>query len=550
MFNRKSLAIIFILLLVVASNAQTFTKKANDAYSKKNYKESANLYVEAIEKDEDNKLSNAYNAACSFALIGDTENAFKYLQTSIDLGYLNIAHMKTDSDLDSLHSDKRWTKLIDGATAKVKATKEFWESPAILTPYKENISENEKIAGLSKLWSEVKYNFVNFDLVPDVKWDELYIEYIPKVRATKSTHEYYKVLTEMMAKLRDGHSNVYAPNQLNANIYASPLLRTKLIENKVIVTWLYGDEIMSKGIKIGDEVTTIDGIPVKEYAEKYVMPYQSTSTKQDLMNRTYNYRLFSGKNKTSLNLTLVNAKGKTYKAEVQRYYGQERSAFFKNAAPSKPFEFKVLPNNIGYVSLNTFGNNKAAEEFEKNFDVISKTDALIIDVRRNGGGSSSVGWYVLSMLTQKEFQTSKWHTREYKPAFRAWGRPEGKFGNKAGSFSAHKSKYYEKPVVVLTSPATFSAAEDFAVAFDVMDRGLIIGEPTGGSTGQPLFFRLPGGGSARVTSKRDSYPDGKEFVGVGIQPDKLVEPTVKDIRAGRDTVLEAAKAELKKIAKK
>lgn len=42
-------------------------------------------------------------------------------------------------------------------------------------------------------------------------------------------------------------------------------------------------------------------------------------------------------------------------------------------------------------------------------------------------------------------------------------------------------------VVVLTSPRTYSAAEDFASAFDVMRRGLIVGEPTGGSTGQPLF---------------------------------------------------------------
>ena len=125
----------------------------------------------------------------------------------------------------------------------------------------------------------------------------------------------------------------------------------------------------------------------------------------------------------------------------------------------------------------------------------------------------------------------------------------------AVAFYASAEKVFDpairhKPVVVLTSPATFSAAEDFAVAFDVMDRGLFIGEPTGGSTGQPLFFRLPGGGSARVTSKRDSYPSGKEFVGVGIQPDKLVEPTIKDVRAGRDTVLRFASQEILKLLAK
>jgi len=42
------------------------------------------------------------------------------------------------------------------------------------------------------------------------------------------------------------------------------------------------------------------------------------------------------------------------------------------------------------------------------------------------------------------------------------------------------------------------------------------------------------------------FPDGTDFVGRGVQPDKLVRPTVADFRSGRDTVLEAALRELKK----
>jgi hypothetical protein len=61
---------------------------------------------------------------------------------------------------------------------------------------------------------------------------------------------------------------------------------------------------------------------------------------------------------------------------------------------------------------------------------------------------------------------------------------------------------------------------------------------------------LPGGGNARICSKRDTYPDGREFVGIGIQPDKVVRPTLADLRAGRDTVLEAALKELKLSLKK
>jgi len=82
------------------------------------------------------------------------------------------------------------------------------------------------------------------------------------------------------------------------------------------------------------------------------------------------------------------------------------------------------------------------------------------------------------------------------------------------------------------------------MSFDNMNRGLLIGSPTAGSTGQPLTFRLPGGGMARICVKRDTYPDGREFVGTGIAPQKLVVMTVDALRSGRDPVLERAVLEL------
>ncbi len=78
-----------------------------------------------------------------------------------------------------------------------------------------------------------------------------------------------------------------------------------------------------------------------------------------------------------------------------------------------------------------------------------------------------------------------------------------------------------------------------------MERGTIVGEATGGSTGQPLVFPLPGAQVARVCTKHDAFADGTEFVGTGIEPDVAVSPTVADLRAGRDTVLEAALRELR-----
>lgn len=67
-----------------------------------------------------------------------------------------------------------------------------------------------------------------------------------------------------------------------------------------------------------------------------------------------------------------------------------------------------------------------------------------------------------------------------------------------------------------------------------------IGRNSFGSTGQPYLFDLPGGGSARVCTKRDTYPDGREFVGNGVKPDIEVIPTLKDFIANKDVTLNTA----------
>ena len=99
---------------------------------------------------------------------------------------------------------------------------------------------------------------------------------------------------------------------------------------------------------------------------------------------------------------------------------------------------------------------------------------------------------------------------------------------------------YSKPVVVLTDAGTFSAAEDFCVAFRNMKRGKLIGTTTGGSTGNPLEISLPGDVHAMICTKKDRYPDGTIFVGVGIIPDIEVKETVDSFLQEKDLVLEKA----------
>lgn len=341
--------------------------------------------------------------------------------------------------------------------------------------------------------------------------------------------------------LRDGHTNVYAPQELTNELYARPLLRSRLVEEKVLIVGVYDPKLEKEGIKVGQEIVEVNGLPVKEYAARYVIPYESSSTWQDKEVRAYDYALLAGSIRQPIELQLRDKSGSMQKHTISRVKPEERSA--KLAAA--PFEYKMLKGNIAYVALNSFGSDSAANAFAANYEDISKANAIIFDVRNNGGGSSSVGWNILSYLIQKPFPIHSWHTREYRPSYRAWNNVQQVYGGKSKLYPNEKF-FYSKPVVVLTSARTFSAAEDFAAAFKSLHRGQIIGSATGGSSGQPLVISLPGNGTARICTKRDMLANGEDFVGKGVQPDKKVVQTIEDVRKDVDTVLEEAIRQLSK----
>ncbi len=524
----------------VAHDLEDTRRAATDAYDRGDYAESASLFEEAIAQGARDSTT-PYNGACAFALAGRTGDALRMLDLAVRRGFRNLELITTDSDLALLRDDPAWPDVVGGAEANARAHDRLWNSPALATPYAENLTAVQKIAGLSRLWSEVRFNFVNFDLVPSLDWDSLYVDALGSIQETPSTAAYYRRLQRLVAALRDGHSNVYPPRELSARFYARPPLRTRLVGDAVLVIDVYDDALAADGVSVGDELVAIDGVPVETYALERVRPHQCASTPQDLDARTYERALLQGPANESIELTLVGADGERRVRSVTRLFGAD---YRKLVPPRPPITIERLDGNVAYVALNTFQDPEAADAFEAAFDEIATADALILDVRENGGGNSSIGWRVLACLTDGGVPTSGWFTRSYRPAYRAWNRAEETYGVDSDTFTQDEDRVFDKPCAILIGPRTFSAAEDFAVSFDIMGRGAIIGEPTGGSTGQPLSVVLPGGGSARICTKRDFYPDGRQFVGVGVQPTIPCHQSIEDVRAGRDRALEVALAHL------
>ncbi|MEM8599031.1 MAG: hypothetical protein AAGF99_03840 [Bacteroidota bacterium] len=124
------LLLIATLLLPAAAFAQDDDQTPTDpsdalmqaraTYQDGNYEACARSYAAAIDLGVVDE-GVAFNAACCFALAGDREQAFVYLQQSLDAGWRDVEQLQSDSDLDTLHDDPRWADVVAGTEANEAA---------------------------------------------------------------------------------------------------------------------------------------------------------------------------------------------------------------------------------------------------------------------------------------------------------------------------------------------------------------------------------------------------------------------------------------------
>ena len=411
-----------------------------------------------------------------------------------------------------------------------------------------DLSDAEKLYGLSLIWQEANYNFAFFDQVPDLDWDSAYRASVPRVLETGSTYEYYQELKRFVALLEDGHTSVWLPDP-DRQFESYPWVLTHNVEGRVLVANV--GRRLEEEIPVGSVIETIDGEPAAARALQLWLPYIFSSTDHYRRDQAL-ARALHGPPNQPVRIVYVTPQGERRELTLARDRGTREDEWLLPTRSTRPrFELRWLDDGIAYVALNTFNDEGVVSDFEGALSELYRAKALIVDVRLNGGGSSGNGYAIAAYLTDDTLRTSAWRTREHVASYKAWGQWSERYkeyhamkawrdGGTHDDVAPAKGRRVIVPTVVLQEHETFSAAEDFLVAIDAIPHITTLGRLSGGSTGQPLMIELPGGGRAQICTKRDSYPDGREFVGYGIAPDVVVEATVADVQAGRDPQLERA----------
>lgn len=400
----------------------------------------------------------------------------------------------------------------------------------------QSLGRIERIKGLVRIWAEVKFNFAFFDQVPELDWDKAFEEYLPLVEREQSTKEYYRLLQKFVALLQDGHTYISPPSYLIKQEDSPPLWVQRVEGKAIIVDLVETEEVKKARLSLGMEIIKVNGRLVDEVLERDIYPYVAASTPQSRHCQAYAH-------------LLRGPKGSRVSVEVSELLGNSRLIELTGDSggrvyPGPPYrhlpliESRLLSNQIGYIALSSFMKEEVVDEFDKALDNFKEIRGLILDIRQNPGGNSSIGWDIARRLIDKPLKGHQARSRMYIPYFRAQQGERGFwFALDPSVIQPRGDNPFLGPVVVLISPITGSAAEDFLVALESGKRAILVGEKTSGSTGQPLRIELPGGGRAAICTLRCTHADGRPFVGIGIAPHYEVCPTQKDIAEGKDPVL-------------
>lgn len=197
---------------------------------------------------------------------------------------------------------------------------------------------------------------------------------------------------------------------------------------------------------------------------------------------------------------------------------------------------EILPGNVGYLKMNQFERTSLAGATAAGaMAFLANSDAVIIDIRDNGGGSASMIRFLAAYFFRNRTHLISWYNRRLDETTQSW----------SDDWVPGKTMY-DTPVYILTSNFTGSAAEEFAYDFQCEKRATIVGETTGGAAHTVEFHTFDVGvfvaGLRLPAGKAISPVTGANWEAVGVEP---------DIAVPADEALAAAHLDaLKKIEEK
>jgi carboxyl-terminal processing protease len=423
--------------------------------------------------------------------------------------------------------------LAGGGAAALRVS----EKPQKPVPFASLSQRDRNLAVYDAFVDEVREHYYDAKLIKSDEWHARFEEFrIKAAAAADSSHLYSDVLQQLAHQFPDSHVDVmWPPAPAAANPPASapgpkrnagnPGFEFVALRRGTRVNFMVGDVDTHSlaeraGVAPGYAIqnlaieSTPNGSHLKAEFERHP-PDEVRSMETDF-------------HATAPTYTSVPA---TQEAQTQAFLADRRFTVEYDYEPppvTPPFEHRLLADGVTYVRFDSF-NDVALIDRVLNVIDNAPANGLIVDLRHNRGGLSTETHRVLNRLLG--------HDAYIGTHRRGWW-----FENLR---TDKEGPVYTGTLVVLIGPQSSSAAEITAAAVLDNHRGLLIGRMTNGSVMESNDFPLPDGGAAQIPVHDFVRGHDRRIDGVGIAPDIWILPTLEDVRAGRDPVMERAVQEIR-----
>jgi carboxyl-terminal processing protease len=328
-------------------------------------------------------------------------------------------------------------------------------------------------ADFDSVWSGLRDNYAYFDK-KETDWNKVRELYRPKLAEVKSRSDFVTLLERVLDELYDNHTS------LNTNLKSSPrLVPTGLdvwaewIKGRAIITQLRrGFSAEQAGLKVGMEVVSVNGLPIKETVA-HRLPKSLRAINDDLRNWALRVVL-AGTHDQPRVIQAQNQNGAVtfYRLDLPTQTTADNHRYIPKV------EWRMLRQQIGYIKINDLISREIVSQFDSALDGLKASRGLVLDLRDiPEGGNTDVAEPILGRLIDRRMgyqQVIPLH----EPAYIKEVSPRGEWT-------------YKAPIVVLVNRWTGSMGEGMAIGLDGMKRATVVGTRMAGLNGGIFSLELP-----------------------------------------------------------
>lgn len=380
-----------------------------------------------------------------------------------------------------------------------------------------------RLLALFRFWSVIEYWYPHRDIANE-DWDRVMAEFVPRMMRASTAEAYRLALMALTARTHDTHAGLMScVNERPPGAEARLPILVRWVESRVVVTGFpEGDSTRAGGLRLGDVIVGLDGVPVDSLMARW-REYYAASNSDVLMRDLAGSipwgpagpcRVSASRESGLLDVTL------------------ERVGVAKANRTAPTFHdlsggtFQMLTPEIAYLSLRSLGSSRIAEYLHK----AEQAAGIILDLRNYPQGflPFTLGGHLVDSATDFVCTT---HGDLANPGTFVWSPPL--------TVEPLAPRFHGR-VAILVDESSQSLAEFTAMALQTSPGAMVVGSTTAGADGNVSYVYFPGGYRGAITGIGVFYPDRRPAQRTGIAVDVKVRPTFAGIRARRDEVLEAA----------